>query len=459
MRTELVYGAVASAILLRAWQRKPTASAKAAGEQLSARGQHATAQPVSYFSDFFASLNNLYDPATNPHGKIVLAVAENNISFDLLRPRLRKHAAVLLPMSLSRYDNMKGSAAFRTELARLLTDGAGFGRYPFRPDGISVSAGCGAVLDALIFCLCDPGDAVLIPSPYYPAFDNDLVVKAGVVPVPVPTAAPRYEATPRLLDAALARCRAGGRRARILLLTNPHNPLGTTMPAEAVRQLVSWARRNEIHLISDEVYAFSAHSPAGGAPFASVASVTEQLGDWVHVVYGFSKDFCMSGFRVGLCYTENRAVHAALDNISYFCAVSNHTQHALTRLLAPDDDEGFVQRFIDANAARLRQAYEALAAALAAARLPHIAPCAGLFAMVDMRTLLDAPGSWAAEARLFKELLACGVLMTPGADCHMDEPGWFRCCFAWVEVAHLRTAFAKIDAWPPFRARRGMHSG
>ena len=45
--------------------------------------------------------------------------------------------------------------------------------------------------------------------------------------------------------------------------------------------------------------------------------------------------------------------------------------------------------------------------------------------------------------------------MTPGADCHMAEPGWFRCCFAWVDAAHLRAAFEKIAAWPPFRARRG----
>ena len=54
-----------------------------------------------------------------------------------------------------------------------------------------------------------------------------------------------------------------------------------------------------MHLISDEIYAFSAHSPAGGAPFASVASVAAEagaplegaLGEWVHVVYGFSKEY------------------------------------------------------------------------------------------------------------------------------------------------------------------------
>jgi hypothetical protein len=39
-----------------------------------------------------------------------------------------------------------------------------------------VSAGAGAVLDTLFFCLCNPGDGVLIPAPYYPAFDNDLQV-------------------------------------------------------------------------------------------------------------------------------------------------------------------------------------------------------------------------------------------------------------------------------------------
>lgn len=437
---------------------------------LSARARQASAPAMSYLSDFFAALGNIYNPDTNPEGKIVLAVAENNLSFELLRPRIHELACTaMLPLKLAQYDNMKGIEKFRVEMARLLTNGRGFGGYAFDPAGFCVSAGCGAVLDNLMFLLCEAGDAVLIPSPYYPAFDNDLTVKAGAVPVSVPTPAPGHKITPALLDAAVLKCRDAGQRPRVLLLTNPHNPLGTILTKSEVRALVNWARFNQVHLISDEIYAFSVHSK--DEEFASVSSVvaledgeeddSARLGDLIHIVYGFSKDFCMSGFRVGMLYSENKALHTALDNISYFCAVSNHTQFMLAGLLGWGNGENaegaFIRNYLTENANRLGAAYRTLTEALKKARLRFIEASAGLFCMIDLTDLLPrdpAAAGWAGEKQLFKELLEwCGVLMTPGEDCHYHEPGWFRCCFAWVDGDHLRLAIERIANHPTFAAR------
>ena len=119
----------------------------------------------------------------------------------------------------------------------------------------------------------------------------------------------------------------------------------------------------------------------------------------------------MSGFRVGTLYSENAALHTALDNVSYFCAVSNQTQNTLATLLS---DTAFVRDFLAENARRLREAYLALTAALREARLPYVPAVAGLFCMVDLREFLEEKGSWESERRLFAELLDCGVLMTPG---------------------------------------------
>jgi aspartate/methionine/tyrosine aminotransferase len=58
-------------------------------------------------------------------------------------------------------------------------------------------------------------------------------------------------------------------------------------------------------------------------------------------VFGFSKDFCMSGFRVGCIYTRNATLLQAMSNVAYFPAASNLTQHALTALL---EDTRFIVR-------------------------------------------------------------------------------------------------------------------
>ena len=97
-------------------------------------------------------------------------------------------------------------------------------------------------IQMLFWCLCEPGDGVIVPAPFYPAFINDMCVRAGCVPVPAPTldvdlasgsvgcGVPRPSLV-RLTESALTRAydegvRRTGRPPKVLLLCNPHNPLG-----------------------------------------------------------------------------------------------------------------------------------------------------------------------------------------------------------------------------------------
>ena len=68
-----------------------------------------------------------------------------------------------------------------------------------------------------------------------------------------------------------------------------------------------------------------------------------------------------------------------------------------------------------------------------------------MFAFLDMRNFLAAP-TWDAELELFRRMLAAGVFMTPGRDFHTAEPGFFRCCFAWVEPEILELAFGRLKS-------------
>ena len=86
------------------------------------------------------------------------------------------------------------------------------------------TAGCSSIVETLCWCLCEAGDACLVPTPFYCAFKSDLGVRAAVRLVPVACAHPDYALSETVLDAAVRECAAASARPRMLLLTNPANP-------------------------------------------------------------------------------------------------------------------------------------------------------------------------------------------------------------------------------------------
>ena len=252
-----------------------------------------------------------------------------------MQQRLRTAMAVEQPTSAAGYDNMRGTQRMRTAMAahmqRVLAPTAPPGTVD--PDHLCISVGCGAIIDNLAFSICGPGDGVLIPAPYYPAFDNDLRVRCQVRSIPVSGAAAHLLPTPAVLDAALHAAAAEGCTVRALLLTNPSNPLGVVYPPADMAALITWAISAGLHVIVDEVYASSVFAADPAVEFVSAIAVESTLpglmedamavsvADQLHVVYGLSKDFCVSGYRVGVLRTRNKGVLQAMDNIGYFCAV------------------------------------------------------------------------------------------------------------------------------------------
>ena len=160
----------------------------------------------------------------------------------------------------------------------------------FAPEQIAVLAGAGTVLENLFYALADPGDAILVPTPSYAGFWVDLETRADLNIVPVPcSSSDGFRLTTERLDAALA---GAERPVKALLFTNPDNPLGRIASAEDIGRIVDWAEARNIHVVFDEIYALSVF---GETPFTSVAALRPSLGDHVHIVWAFSKDFGASG--------------------------------------------------------------------------------------------------------------------------------------------------------------------
>ena len=266
---------------------------------------------------------------------------------------------------------------------------------------------------------------------------------------------------------ALKEARAQGKVVRAVLLCNPANPLGTILTRAQLTSLVEWVRSEPgLHLVADEIYALSTfghlHSsadqsasflarlnpfagpPRASSPFVSLASVLdtpEAMGDRFHVIYAFSKDFGISGFRAGVIYTENRAVHRAYGQLSQFNGLSTDVQHFIYLLLS---DERVLGNYIVRMQAQLAAVVSMVLEILDEAQIPYVRPQAALFLWVDFSAFLSAPTA-AAEMELYELILAeANVNLTPGTIFNSPVPGWFRICHSSEPKETIRVALQRI---------------
>ncbi|MFO0564071.1 MAG: aminotransferase class I/II-fold pyridoxal phosphate-dependent enzyme [Polyangiaceae bacterium] len=389
--------------------------------ELSKRGRKLVESPpaAEYLREHFQRSAAPHSPE-RPDGYIPLCIAENKLVSELLLAKMAECRDV--PARALGYDAMTGSHSFRRALSGLFA--RTFVGRELPPENLAVLAGAGSVLELLFYAIADPGDAVLVPTPSYAGFWPDLETRDELAVVPVHTRAETgFRLGPEELEGALSSARAP---VRALLFTSPDNPTGRVYSAAEVSAVIEWCARKNLHLVLDEVYALSVFGPR---EFVSGARLLPTLGERVHLVWAFSKDFAASGLRVGVLASENRALLAAVDALAYWAACSGDTQWLLERMIS---DSGWVDAFTRESRRRLAEAHARVARALDRAGLAHVGSDAGFFLLLDLRRFLTVP-SFEAEALLWRRLLdVANVNLTPGSACRVSEPGFFRLCFAGV---------------------------
>ncbi|CAM8899941.1 hypothetical protein QQ045_011219 [Rhodiola kirilowii] len=413
-------------------------------------------QDSSYFQGWEEYEKNPFDEFTNPTGIIQMGLAENQLSFDLLEswlannpePASFKRNGKSIFRELALFQDYHGLPAFKMALANFMAEIRG-NRVSFEPNNIVLSAGATSANETLIFCLAEEGDAFLIPTPYYPGFDRDLKWRTGVEIVPIHcTSSNNFQITKSALEEAYLEAQTLNLRVKGILVTNPSNPLGTTLTRSELDLLVNFISVKGIHLVSDEIYSGTVFDSPG---FVSIMEVLKDrdlegsdVSNRVHVVYSLSKDLGLPGFRVGAIYSNDNMVVSAATKMSSFGLISSHTQHLLSSLLS---DKKFTVNYITENKKRLRRRHDKLVAGLENAGIGCLKSNSGLFCWVDMRHLLTSK-TFEAEMDLWKKILfQVGLNVSPGASCHCQEPGWFRMCFANMTKETLDLAMDRLKTF------------
>ena len=219
-------------------------------------------------------------------------------SFDT-PAHIKEACKAALDRGLVHYGDFLGNEPFCRALAEKLASRNGIGAAP---DEILVTSGLTHGVYITCMAALDPGDEVMLLSPYYPQHVNKVELADGVV-----VTAPLDRTRDFALDGAAIRERLS-RRTRMIILVNPANPTGRVYTDKELQELANIAIEHDLLVMSDEVYEQIVFD---GAQHTSIASLP---GMWERTIthFAFTKAYAMDGWRMGYAVAPKRFIDAML---------------------------------------------------------------------------------------------------------------------------------------------------
>lgn len=207
---------------------------------------------------------------------------------DFITPRhIREAATAAMNAGHTHYTPVAGIPELREAVAKSYRQRHGL---EYSPQQVVVSNGAKHSLHNIFTAVCDPGDEVIIPAPYWVSY-AELVKLTGARPVIVATQErDDFKLTRERLQAALTP------RSRLLLLCSPSNPTGSLYSPEELTALADVAIERDLIVVADEIYERLIY---GNHRFASFATLRPGLAERTITVNGVSKAYAMTGWRIG----------------------------------------------------------------------------------------------------------------------------------------------------------------
>lgn len=254
---------------------------------------------------------------------------------DFPTPEHIKQAGIdAIEKNYTRYTPAAGIPELRRAACYRLKEDCGL---TYEPNQIVVASGAKHSVYITLMTLCNPGDEVIIPAPYWVSY-SEMVQMAGAVPVILSAGVEQdFKITAAQLDNAITD------KTKVFLLNSPCNPTGMVYTREELTALAEVCCRRNLYVIADEIYCNLVYD---GLEFVSFASLGEDVKERTILVNGVSKSYAMTGWRIG--YTASNAALAKVMS-SYLShstgAPSTISQHAaVTALCGPQEDMEVMRR-------------------------------------------------------------------------------------------------------------------
>ena len=283
-------------------------------------------------------------------------------------------------------------------------------------DEILISVGVSEALYLALSGILDPGDEVIIPEPCFVSYMPEVTL-AGGKPVPIPTYfADHFQVTRASIEAAITE------KTKAILIGYPNNPTGAVMTRERLLEVAAIAEIHDLLVISDEIYDQLVYG-VEHICFAGLAGMRERK----ITLGGFSKDYAMTGWRIG--YAAAPAdVLAAMRKIHQYTIMSAPTMAQIAAMTALEEGDPFVKEMVAEYDRRRQLIVEGMNHLGLTTFDPHGAFYA--FPSIESSGLDD---NTFAEKLLQEERVA----VVPGSAFGASGAGFVRCSYA--------TSYEKIE--------------
>lgn len=334
------------------------------------------------------------------------------------------------------YTNVSGDPALRKLVADRTAEMTG---VPFEWGQVIATSGAKEALYIAMQVLCNPGDEVLLPAPYWVSYAEQARMADATV-VPIDTSPPHWKLTPDDLRRHITP------RSRVLVLCTPCNPTGAVYSDAELAALAEVLAEHDIAALVDEIYARISYVPVGRWLRAA-----PHLADRSLIVDGVSKAYAMTGWRLGWLAGPPDLMRMASALQSHLTShPSSITQRAAQFAL---DNNPTVERTVDEMVGIFRQRRDAIVAGLSAVDgVDCPEPEGAFYVFPDVRGVFGRPlGPTGRVVQSASELCAyllddALVAVVPGEAFGM--PGFVRLSYALAMdpllegVARIQKAFA-----------------
>lgn len=331
-----------------------------------------------------------------------------------------------LEPGLYRYGDVAGIDGIKEAFAAHLI-ASGHGPKLIDPTCVVVASGATHALFCAARAVLEPGDEVLVASPYWPLAVGVLRA-AGGVPIEVPLTQGLYS-DPRLPPARLL-AESITERTRAVYIATPNNPDGKVLSAEQLADIAHLAKTRNLWVLADEVYCNYVYEGS----HTSIARF-EEVADQTLSVYSLSKSHALAGARVGFAVGPERVIAVArrIATHTVFHPTVAGQRLAISALRADSS-------WIDDARSDYRAARDATVQSLTHAGVALRAPEGGSYAFIDLGPVLGK--------RSLKDFLEAaidaGVLLAPGDGFGRDYRSWARLCFTGVAPDRLREGISRL---------------
>lgn len=223
--------------------------------------------------------------------------------------------------------------------------------YEISPNQITVATGAKFSLYTFFMSVLNPQDEVLIPTPYWVSYADQIKLAEGV-PVFVQTSQSHdFKVTVEQLEAARTN------KTKVLVLNSPSNPTGMIYSKEELLAIGNWAVEKGVLILADDIYGRLVYN---GHSFTPISSLSEAIRKQTVVINGVSKTYSMTGWRIGYAVGDETII-AAMSKIAGQTTSNPTTAAQYAAIEALTGEQDTVERMRQAFEERLNTIYPLLA--------------------------------------------------------------------------------------------------